>query len=162
MLKNRLTPWCPPNTGNVKLNTDGCWNDSTRKAGFGGIFRNEQGDWNLGYFGKMKASSSYTIILEKGMTGVQIESDSQIAVILFKDGANTNHPQSNIVNDGKYLLNRTGSTLIHTYRSANECADCLARIRAEQNEDLVVSNTPSLAIREFMTRDRLNIRQIID
>jgi len=47
-----------------------------------------------------------TIILEKGLKNIQIESDSQTAVILFNERANTNHPQSNIINDGKYLLNR--------------------------------------------------------
>lgn len=48
-----------------------------------------------------------TIILEKGWMNMHIESDSQTAVILFNEGASANHPQSNILNNGKYLLNRT-------------------------------------------------------
>lgn len=150
--KDRLTPWFPPNTSGLKLNTDGCWYDEDRQAGFGGIFRNEQGNWELGFYGKMMAASSLetetwsiyrglTIILEKGWINIQIESDSQIAMILFNKGANTNHPQSNILNDGKYLLNRTGSNLVRIYRGANQCADYLARLGAEQNEELVVTRT---------------------
>lgn len=129
------------------------------KAGFGGIFRNEQGDWELGYFGRMMATSSLeteiwsiyrglTIILEKGMSNVQIESDSQTAVFLINEGANTTQPQSNIINDGKYLLDRTRSTLTHIYHGANESAHCLARIGAEENEELVVSKTPHLWLSE--------------
>lgn len=103
-----------------------------------------------------------TIILEKGWRNSQIESDSQTAVLLFNEGANMNHPQSNILNDGKYLLARTGSTLNHISRSANECADCLAHLGAEQDEELVVVSSPPLALREFFVRDSLNIRQILD
>lgn len=123
---HRLTRWFSPSPGNLKLNTDGSWFETRGKAGFGGLFRNDQGEWKLGYYGKMAARSSLeteiwsiyrglTIILEKGLSNVQIESDSQTAVILFNDGATANHPQSNIINDGKYLLNRTGSSLTHIF-----------------------------------------------
>lgn len=92
--------------------------ESNRKAGFGGLFRTDQGSWELGFYGKMATSSSLeieiwgiyrglTIILEKGWTNTHIESDSLTTVTLFNEGANTNHPQSNILNDGKYLLSRT-------------------------------------------------------
>lgn len=171
--KNRLTLWCAPNAGNLKLNTDGCWYESNGKAGFRGIFRNARGDWELGFYGRMMASSSLetelwgiyrglTIILEKGLYNVQLESDSQTAVILINEGANTTHPHNNIINDGKYLLERTKSKLTHIYRGANECADFLARLGAEQMEDLMVSNTPPLEIREFMNRDSQNLRQFLD
>jgi len=103
-----------------------------------------------------------TIILEEGFLNVQVESDSQTAVILFNDGAPANHPQSNLLNDGKYLLNRTGSTLTHINRNANQCADFLARLGVEQNEALVVSASPPPEIREFLIRDSRNLQQILD
>lgn len=172
-LKHKLTPWFPPSTGNIKLNTDGCWYESTRKAGFGGIFRDDKGSWILGYHGKTAARSSLeteiwsiykglTIILERGLSNVQIESDSQTAVILFNDGPSANLPQSNILHDGRYLLNRTGSTLTHIYRGANKCADFLAHLGAEQEQDLVVSSSQPVEIREYMNRDSLHLRQILD
>jgi len=72
----------------------------------------------LGFYGKMTATScleteiwsiyrGLTIIMEKGQMNTHIESDSQTAVTLFNEEVNTNHPQSNILNDGKYLINRT-------------------------------------------------------
>ncbi|KAH7860326.1 hypothetical protein Vadar_012160 [Vaccinium darrowii] len=166
-------PWSPPHSGNIKLNTDGCRYESNGKAGFGGIFRNEQGEWILGFYGKMVAGSSLetevwsiyrglTIILEKGLANTHIESDCQTAIILFNEGVNVNHPQSNIINDGKYLISRTGSTLSHTYRDANQCADHLAHLGAEQEEELIVTTIPPISIREYMLRDTLNIRQILD
>lgn len=170
---NRLTPWCPPIADNLKLNTDGCWYDRNRNAGFGGLVRNDQGEWQIGYYGKMLTSSSLeteiwsiyrglTIILEKGWTNVRIESDSQTAVTLFTEETNANHPQSNILNDGKYLINRTGSSIVHIFRGANEAADCLAHLGASQNEELVVTPTPPLAVREVMIRDSLNLHQVLD
>lgn len=166
----------PPKTFPLRLgkgDTDGCWNLTNSKASFGSIFTNERGDWELGYFGRMMARSSLEteiwsiyrglmILLENGMANVHIESDSQMTVILFNEGASTAHPQSSIINDGKYLLSYTGSTLSHIYRGANECADFLARFGTEQSEDLVVANTPPVDIREFMNRDRLNLRLILD
>lgn len=159
--------------GNLKLNTDGCWYERNRNAGFGGLVRNDQGEWQIGYYGKMLASSSLeteiwsiyrglTIILEKGWTNVQIESDSQIAVTLFTEGTNATHPQSNILNDGKFLLNRTRSNIVHIYRGANECADCLAHLGASQNGDLVVAPIPPLAVREAMIRESLNLHHVLD
>lgn len=170
---NRLTSWFPTITGELKLNTDRSWYDTNRSAGFGGLFRDAQGIWQLGYYGKMLAASSLeaeiwsiyrglTIILEKGLTNIQIESDSEIAVILFNEGATTNHPQSNLLNDGKYLLNRTNSSITHISRGANQCADCLAHLGASQAEDLVVTPNPPLAVCEFMIRDQLNIRHVLD
>lgn len=93
---------------------------------------------------------------------MSIEADSQTVVILFNEGASPNHPQSNLLNDGKYLISRTRCTLNHTYSEANQCADFLARLGAEQDEDLVVAVNPPLGMREFMNRDRLNLRQILD
>lgn len=171
--RNCLTMWFPPSTGSIKLNTDGCWYESNGKAGFGGIFQNASRDWELGYHGKMRARSSLeteiwsiyrglTIILEKGLTNIQIETDSQTAVLLFQEGANPNHPQSNILNDGHYILNQTGCTITHIYWGANECADFLARFGAKQLEDLMVINQPPLEMREFLNKDRLNTRLILD
>lgn len=169
----RLNPWFPPLAGNLKLNTDGSWYESTRRARFGGIFRNAQGKWKLGYPGKMVASSSLeteiwniyrglTIILEEGFSNVQVESDSQVAVLLFNDGAPVNHPQSNLINARKYLVNRMGSTLTHINCNVNQCAEFLARMGAEQNEAFVVTTSPPLPIREFLIRDNLNLHQFLD
>lgn len=103
-----------------------------------------------------------TIILEKGLANVDIESDSLVAVNIINAGTPGNHPQSIIINDAKMLLHQTGSKLTHIYRAANQCADHLARMGAEQNENLVVIDQAPVSIREFLIRDCLSIRQILD
>lgn len=39
-----LIKWKPPCAGKIKLNTDGCRYQSSRNAGFGGIFRDANGE----------------------------------------------------------------------------------------------------------------------
>ncbi|KAI8524058.1 hypothetical protein RHMOL_Rhmol13G0119700 [Rhododendron molle] len=82
------------------------------------------------------------------------------AVELIIKGNLENYPQSVMINDAHAILNRTGTTLAHTYREANHCADHLARIGTEQNKDLVVSVNQHLSLREFMIRDGLHLRQL--
>lgn len=45
----------------------------------------------------------------------------------------------------------------HVHREANQCADFLARLGADQGEALVVSHGPPGEIREFLIRDSLNL-----
>ncbi|KAI8538402.1 hypothetical protein RHMOL_Rhmol09G0100000 [Rhododendron molle] len=168
-----LSKWVPPNAGNIKLNVDGCWYNAERNAGIGGIFRDNHGTWTLGFYGTMKAESSteaeiwsiyrgLTIILERGLANVDIESDSPVAVNIINAGNPGNHPQSIIINDAKMLLLQTGPTLTHIFRAANQCANHLARMGAEQNDSLVVLEQALISIREFLLRDCLNIRQNLD
>lgn len=93
----RLTKWVSPCAGSIKLNVDGCWYSADRNAGLGGIFRDKNGTWMLGFYGKLDAESStaaeiwsiyrgLTIILEKGLVNVEIESDSLVAVNLVNEG----------------------------------------------------------------------------
>ncbi|KAI8535084.1 hypothetical protein RHMOL_Rhmol10G0147600 [Rhododendron molle] len=56
-----LVHWLPPCAGKIKLNTDGCWYLSNRKVGFGGIFRDDKGEWILGYYGKPVCKTSLVV-----------------------------------------------------------------------------------------------------
>lgn len=50
------------------------------------------------------------------------------------------HPQGPLVQDAKMLAIRIHTTIGHTYRQANQTADCLARMGAEQDEILVITD----------------------
>ncbi|KAG5549055.1 hypothetical protein RHGRI_014428 [Rhododendron griersonianum] len=87
----------------IELNVDGCWYSAKRNAGIGRIFRDTKGTWILGFYGKLNAESSttveiwsiyrgLTIILEKGLVNVDIESDSLVVVNLVNEGNPGNHP----------------------------------------------------------------------
>ncbi|KAI8536008.1 hypothetical protein RHMOL_Rhmol10G0221400 [Rhododendron molle] len=85
-----------------------------------------------------------------------------LAVNLINDGIPGNHTQSIIIHEAHGLLTRTDTTLIHIYRSANQCADHLAHMGAEQEEDLIVVVDIPISLTEFLIRDGLNIRRILD
>lgn len=98
------------------------------------------------------------------MENVTIESNSLVAINLINEDFDGCHPQSNMIFETKALKTRMGATLIHISRSANECADHLARLGAEQNDHLVVLDVMplSLSLREFWNRDRLGLRHVLD
>ncbi|XP_058211449.1 uncharacterized protein LOC131323612 [Rhododendron vialii] len=159
--------------GNVKLNTNGCWYESNGTGGFGGLFRNHMGDWIMEYYGKRSFHSSLEaelwstykgleVILERKLENVKIESDSLVAMNLTMEGNPGNHPQSVLINEIHALLTQTNTTIGHISRSANQCADHLARMGAERTEELVFVMDMPIAMREFVIRDSLNIRQVLD
>ncbi|KAI8566863.1 hypothetical protein RHMOL_Rhmol02G0075300 [Rhododendron molle] len=71
------------------------------------------------------------VILERKLENVQIESDSLVAMQLIMEGNSGNHPQSVLINEAHFLLGQTNTTIGHIPRSANQCADHLARMGAE-------------------------------
>ncbi|KAI8563661.1 hypothetical protein RHMOL_Rhmol03G0126400 [Rhododendron molle] len=168
-----LIYWVNPSAGNVKLNTDGCWYEMNGRGGFGGLFRDQNGDWIMGFYGMRHFSSSleaeiwsiYTglkIILDRKIKNVTIDSDSLTAVNLIKEGNPLNHPQSVLIHEAHFLMAQTDTLIEHTYRSANQCADHLARMGIEQMDELVFVMNMPISLREFALRDRLNIRQVLD
>lgn len=78
----------------------------------------------LGFYRKFRCSSSLeteiwtlyrglTIILEKGLNNVKIESDSAIAIQMITEGPTNGHPLSALAIDAKTVLAQIGSTLGH-------------------------------------------------
>lgn len=127
----------------------------------------------MGFFGKLTCDCSLeaelwgiyrgmTIILEKSLMNVTIESDALLAVNLITEGNPGNHAQSVIINEAHGLLTLMGMTLTHMYRNANQCADHLAHLGAEQNDNLVLVVDIPFSLMEFIIRDSLNLRQFID
>lgn len=90
-----ITNWVLPFAGKIKLNTDGCSKGNPGPSGYGGLFRDERGAWLHGYHGKLEEATSMeaelwavyrglTIMLEKGMKDICIETDSEQVVELIK------------------------------------------------------------------------------
>ncbi|KAK9284263.1 hypothetical protein L1049_023433 [Liquidambar formosana] len=93
----RLVCWSKPSSGVIKLNTDGSSLGNPRPAGMGGLFRNEQGSWIMGYAFKMGHAHSLEaelcsirmglrIAWEHGITSLQVESDCEVVVNLILRG----------------------------------------------------------------------------
>ncbi|XP_058189471.1 uncharacterized protein LOC131307071 [Rhododendron vialii] len=154
--------------GHLKLNTDGCFYESTNTAGFRGVIRDSSGNWILGYYGKATCTSSLeveiwaiyrglTIILEKGMSNVTIEFDSSVAVGFYNEGPPVDHPHRHVVEEARRIAAWTNSSVVHIYRQANQTADCLARLGSQQNQNLVVSSSIPFAVREFALADAMGV-----
>ncbi|XP_058216595.1 uncharacterized protein LOC131327444 [Rhododendron vialii] len=103
-------PW-----GNLKLNTDGCFYESTYMTGYGGVIRDSSGIWILGYYGKATStqqlgSGDMSYIQRphyhfgKGqMSNVTIQSDSSVAVGFCNEGSPIDHPHRHIVEEARRL-----------------------------------------------------------
>ncbi|KAI8525601.1 hypothetical protein RHMOL_Rhmol13G0243200 [Rhododendron molle] len=67
-----------------------------------------------------------------------------------------------MINEAHHLMDRTNTTIGHTYRTANQCTDYLARWGTKQDVSLVFLTEMPIAMREFVFRDSLNIWQVLD
>ncbi|KAL6975986.1 hypothetical protein U1Q18_052708 [Sarracenia purpurea var. burkii] len=54
----KLIKWIFLTAGTLKLNTDGCSRGNPGTAGFGGVFRDESGQWITGFYGRLKDCTS--------------------------------------------------------------------------------------------------------
>ncbi|CAL5436955.1 unnamed protein product [Camellia sinensis] len=163
----RLIKWSFPPTGTLKLNTDGSkW--SRGPNGFGGLIQYERGAWICGYYGRMESCTSLetelwavykglTIVLQKGFTNVIVETDAQEVVKLLVEGPAEKHPYRGLVEDARIIFNGCQCTAQHVYREGNLCADALAKLGAEQPEDILVVHEPPAEIRELLVADLLEL-----
>ncbi|CAL5338789.1 unnamed protein product [Camellia sinensis] len=84
----QLMFWSCPIAGKLKLNTDGSSKGDPGQAGYGGLLRDEAGTWVWGFYGYLGSCTSLeaelwsiyrglTIIIQKGLASIQIETDSK-------------------------------------------------------------------------------------
>lgn len=158
----------PPIAAGTKLNTDGRWYESNGKAGYGGLFREHMGKWLLDYHGKPSCSScleteiygiyrGLTIILEKGLCNVCTDTDSLTGVELINEDYPACHPQQALIMDSKMLLTCTQTSLVHILRQANQSADHMARLGAEQTEEFVITEDSPQSVCHFELKDGIGI-----
>ncbi|XP_019259748.1 PREDICTED: uncharacterized protein LOC109237817 [Nicotiana attenuata] len=113
---------------------DGAYSDNT--AGIGGLIRNSNADWILGFAGSAPHESSTFIELyaltqglklayENNIRSLEVEVDAKdITIVLHTD----NIAFSNIIADCRYYLGQLGNPVVqHAYREQNMVADQLAK-----------------------------------
>lgn len=87
--------------GTLKLNTDGCSKGDPGQAGYRGLLRDETDTWIWGYYGNLGHCTcleaeiwaiyrGLTILFQKGLTNVVIETDSEQAMLQIQQGP---HPK---------------------------------------------------------------------
>jgi ribonuclease HI len=136
---------------------DGSLLGSSNTAGYGGLLRDNNGAFVLGFYG---AATTPTILFAKLMAmlhGLQIcwesgyrriscFSDSLQAFNLIRDGVSAHHRFANEVFSICQLLDRNWEIVVeHTLREGNACADVLAKMGAISGSSLVKLSSPPIA-----------------
>ena len=158
--------WCPPDVGFVKLNTDGSFMPHSMKAGSGGLFRDSNGKWILGFTRNCGICTTLEaelwgiltglkIAQEKGFTKLVIESDCLTAVEAINGTFKVFGNSSNLI---RAITCRMRDALevqcVFKGRDSNSCADWLARegAKASSNE-LTLLTSPPDSMRALLLAD---------
>lgn len=108
----KLIRWERPESGWLKLITDGSFDDLLGNVGGGGLIRDEQGQWEAGFTRKIGKSNSFMaeawalqdgLLLYKRMnlSKVIVESDAKVLVDTLNDRGSHNSMISPLFNDCK-------------------------------------------------------------
>ena len=137
--------WSFPPAGVIKLNTDGSFVASSNRAGYGGVFRDEKGEWMLGYYGFIgnnyvlnaemwSIHQGLKIAKERNWNNLLVETDSEATVQLIKSEKEEDHPLGVLMKDCRMILEYTNGSIQHVWREGNMCADSLAKLGGLQND----------------------------
>ncbi|CAL5377729.1 unnamed protein product [Camellia sinensis] len=157
----------------MKLNVGGCLKGDPSQAGYGGLLQDEIGIWLWGFYGKLGHCSSLeaelwaiyrslTILFQKGIKEVGIESDSKLAISQIRDGPSHNSPYQALIEYAKFLLSRCNRSLHHTLREGNKCADKLANIGVTHDEHIVVLDDPPEELKALLIDDLTGASEMMD
>ncbi|XP_070015524.1 uncharacterized protein [Nicotiana sylvestris] len=64
--------WSKPPSGHIKLNIDGSFKEALSLCGFGGVFRDNNGQWIVGFHGNLPETTPLQAELMALKTGLQI------------------------------------------------------------------------------------------
>ena len=130
--------WTRPSEGWVTINTDGAPRGNPGRAAAGGVVRDEQGSWLVGFALNIGICSApmaelwgvyYGLVVawEKGVRRVRLEVDSALVVGLIQSGVGDSHPLAFLVRLCHGFIAKDWIVRVtHVYREANRLADGLA------------------------------------
>uniref|UniRef100_A0A5B7A378 Putative LINE-type retrotransposon LIb DNA n=1 Tax=Davidia involucrata TaxID=16924 RepID=A0A5B7A378_DAVIN len=152
-----------------KLNTDGSAEGNPGKAGFGGIIRNDSGQWRKGYFGKIGICSSLMaelwaireglkLLMEDHASHVIVESDCATAVNLLQDINTGTSVYAALLEDCKFYASRIANcSFAHTLREGNFCADVLANKGRIQESRMTILEVPPKDLEPMLLADMASV-----
>ncbi|XP_028063794.1 uncharacterized protein LOC114267012 [Camellia sinensis] len=141
----QLTVWSCLIVGKLKLNMDGSSKEDPGQSGYKELLRDELGTWRTNHYHA------------KGLTNIDIESDSQTAMELILDGAEMNSPYRALIEDANFLLGRCQCSITSIPRETNSCADDLANLGVNQQELTIFLDDPPNSICPLLITDMRNI-----
>ena len=146
--------WLKPPEGWHKLNTDGSVVSTNGLSRCGGLLRDCSRQWVVGFAKSISVSSSIAaelwalreglgLCLENGISVVEIELDSSVAISLVSSNVVSNGDLSGLVYDCREMLLRLPRfKLSHCFREANFCVDVLAKLGSASAELAAVFVSP--------------------
>ncbi|XP_075080249.1 uncharacterized protein LOC142165776 [Nicotiana tabacum] len=123
--------WYRPPKNAIKLNCDGAFSSTNNVAGIGGLFRNSNDDWIMGYHKAIRASSpihAESLALLEGLriavdfkhTNMEIKTDSTDVIKLMHEDCTNFH---NIIFECRWLMHQLKLPILrHNFREGNEVA----------------------------------------
>ncbi|GAB2231470.1 hypothetical protein Droror1_Dr00010478 [Drosera rotundifolia] len=133
--------WEKPREGWTKLNYDGSCKGKTGKSSIGGVFRDHNAEFLLGYAESIGRSSStmaelvalrrgLELTLEHGWTSVWLEGDAKLLVdiLVKKRSVRSSEAQNHVDHIKNFMLELDDCMVTHIYREGNRVADKFAQI----------------------------------
>ncbi|KAK2454619.1 hypothetical protein QL285_002162 [Trifolium repens] len=157
-----LVKWNNSNHFGVILNADESCLGSPVRAGFGGVIRNDLGYYLFGFSGFIQGSSDILLaellaiyqglILVKnmGIDELVCYSDSLHCISLIKGPTMNYHVYAMLIQDIRELLSQINTTICHTLREGNNCADFLAKLGASSDSDLTIHASPPEGLSDIL------------
>ncbi|KAK4733224.1 hypothetical protein R3W88_007485 [Solanum pinnatisectum] len=158
--------WQKPKIGWTKLNFDGSCKCKTGKSSIGGIFRNHEAEFLLGYAESIGKSNStiaelaaltrgLELILENGWEEVWLEGDSKslVEVIVQKRVVRCVEVQKQI-NCINLLIPKIKSCIVtHVFREGNRAADKFAQLGHHLKKPQIWRNDPPKHLLRIVNED---------
>ncbi|KAK1412626.1 hypothetical protein QVD17_34022 [Tagetes erecta] len=163
------TCWSRPDSGWLKLNTDGSSLGNPGQSSYGGLIRNECGGWVCGYVGNIGFDTSLSsevwgimmglrLIRVMDLNNVIIETDSQAALLMITvDRVDESDPLSWMVKSCRKDMADLKCFMVHVKRDRNRCADLLARLGGNQDEEFAVCDDPPTELVPLLEDDACNL-----
>lgn len=159
---------CPPQ-GWTKINPDGSTWHGGFSCGCGGLFRDEHGNWVLGFAIKLGDTGTLGAELWEILPGLEIawrrnfkniwlEYDSNTAVTLIYKSCRESHPMFNLIETIKETMNKIGRVKItHGLREANKPPDWLANRAHELEMGTTIFEVSPGECRSLLEDDRRGV-----
>ena len=141
----REVQWTRPAIGSIKVNVDGSRSKNPSRAGFGGLLRDNVGDWIFGFSGFLgdrdilfaelaSIKAGLLAAWQLNYRDVSVETDSIEAWRLVTSPHQPFHLCGSLLANIKSLLGRLWKVeVVHILREANYCADMMAKIGLDQS-----------------------------
>lgn len=165
----RQISWLQLNREETILNVDGSSLGNPGPAGFGGLARNPDGGWLFGFSGHIGISdvlkaellgifNGLKLAWERGIRNLICYTDSLIARKLITEQTEIFHRYASIIQDIKdQMILPWRIDLRHTLREGNQSADHLAKLGANNVEQLQIFEKPPLDLCSHLDGDAAGI-----